>query len=320
MRWIIPLLLLLSSPAWAQRSYTTPYQTPYLSWCPGGSCIGNLNLGRFDLVLADDIYETVRTSDAAAYDLSIMAGSAYPRAAVNTGGANLTLMSGIGQRYITVTNVAISEGDQVSVTINGTAVTKTAKNPGPAGADQFLCITNVGTCATALAAAFSATSGVTATASGAVVYFEPTAGSTVTLSQAITDGAADGAFGTPTNGADGQLLLPDGTQTLPGWTFYLDRDTGIFRGSANVMRLVTGGSTKISVEGNIEMYTHLDMNGFIVYGNSRREIPSADLAVGSCSVYNESFDTGGATVEWCYCRVANAWFCLPSGTVNGPVD
>lgn len=53
-------------------------------------------------------------------------------------------------------------------------------------------------------------------------------------------------------------------------------------------------------------------------------IPTADLAVGACTVNEESFDTGGATKEFCVCGTANTWGCwnLATGAfnANGPAD
>lgn len=260
-------------------------------------------------------------SDVAPTQASIYAANAYPQATVNTSGANILLDPGDGRRFVTVTNVAISELDTITLTINGTAVTRTAKNPGPAGVNEFLCITDVGTCATALAAAYAGVTGVTATVVGAVVYFELTAGSTYSLVPTVSDAGGGGAFAAVTSGNDGQVLLGNrGTQTLPAIAAADDPDTGIHFPSANVMRLGAGGIQKLSIESQIEAYSALDMNSFSLFGVSGFEIPSADLAVGSCVVNRISYDTGGATVEWCHCRVANAWFCLPSGTVNGPAD
>src|SRR3972149_5234777 len=138
------------------------------------------------------------TSEVAPGTLLAEGGDAWPGATVNTTGANLILAGGIGRRIYTVVAYghASMADSTATVTVNGAATVLTE------GVEWTAATSNKAT-ATSPAAAIDAVSGVSATASSAVVRMAPDVGA---YSLTIAKSAADAGM-TATSGTNGVVSV-----------------------------------------------------------------------------------------------------------------
>ena len=161
------------------------------------SMSGDIDVNDFDIIDPSQIYQTAQTSDAAADDLDILAGNAYEEATGgNQAGADLNLASGIGTRQVTIDDYNNCGTDTVTVTIDGTANVLTEGSEWTAASDND-------TTATSLASAIDALTGVSASATAAVVYIVPDEDDTF----AVDLDEGDATCTTLTEGTDGSVVM-----------------------------------------------------------------------------------------------------------------
>lgn len=160
-----------------------------------------------NLSVPSNIYSGETQSDATANELAILGGNAYPQAAVNTMGGDLVLAGGIGTNKITCDDRTIADQDVLTFTVNGsgTTLTESTDFDCEGEASEEACCDNLGTAITT--AAIGITPDCATTAGTCYLSFDHTVR---TFDMAIADGAADGAFGSLTEGADGAAYAPDG--------------------------------------------------------------------------------------------------------------
>lgn len=223
--------------------------SPYVVPPPLNALTGNLRLS-----ISSWVFESARTSDAAAYALYLAGGNAWSQATgASQTGASVYVVGGIGTRQVTCSTFgANAAGDTWTPTINMVAGQVLTARNGGAVANEWNCDTSNANCCVNLKTAVNAQSyNVTAscidgTCSDGKVYLTPSTPSVWGFTQAIAD-AGGGAFGTATSGADGQALLPSGSTALPGLSFAGDPDTGIQRYGANAFYLVSNGTAMLGV-------------------------------------------------------------------------
>jgi hypothetical protein len=135
-------------------------------------------------------------TDIAPSDVSVLAGNAWAEASSNQAGADLNLCSGIGTRQITIVDYTGLQDVTVSLTIDSGTPDDLVEE-----VDWFAATSNTAT-ATSLASAIDALAGVSASATGAVVYITPDVGtSTVVLA------STDEVDLTLTQGTDGSIFF-----------------------------------------------------------------------------------------------------------------
>ena len=137
------------------------------------------------------------TTDVAPDLLLLKAANAWPGATTNTAGADTILAGGIGKRILTV--VDYSHGSMAGSTVT---ITTPFGSTNLEEGDGWDAETSNNATATSLAAAVNGVTGVSASASAAVVRIIPSAG---TYSLTITKTAADAGM-TATSGTDGGIV------------------------------------------------------------------------------------------------------------------
>lgn len=227
-----------------------------LSWkgglsSSGGTISGNLSItGALDVggetLLNDNlilncplcvIYTLGQTTDTAGVDLKVHAGAAWGN---NKAGGDLLIGGGAGSVLITVTDETVGDDDVVTIVIDGTSSTCTE---GVVGANGFDCEPDNDTCATNLATCMHAKTGISASATGAVVNVTPDVG-TFSVRLSIADGGADGVFGVNTKGADGHIYVPTGATNFVSIGGIGDNDTGLGFEGNNKLTIITNGSKR----------------------------------------------------------------------------
>jgi hypothetical protein len=241
----VPLL------AFAQRYPENRYgdQTSY--YTGGTPLVGDV------ITSGTNICEAAVTSDVAPGDLIIHSGATYPQGTQTP--STLFLAGGLDEKYITVSDYTVGSTDTVTTTVNASALAALVE-----GTD-FDCITSNAVCATNLAAAMTAQSGISATAVGSVVYLTPDQCPTWGLYTAVADGGADGTFGTSTNGTDGVVSIGE------DWRFCFDddRDTCIFTDTDDSLRINVGSTTRIQVLSSTTTIAHpLNMQNNYIYATA----------------------------------------------------
>jgi len=189
----------------------------------------------WDYLHAGGISMTDPTTDVAPDPLLLKAANAWPGATANTTGANLILAGGIGRRIFTI--IDYSHGSMAGST--ATITTPLGSTNLEEGEDWTAGTSNNAT-ATSLAAAINGVTGVSASASAAVVRIVPDAG---TYSLTITKTAADAGM-TATSGTDGTIsaiAFGNGTTTLPGLSFQSSAGMGFYLASG-FLTVTTNGT------------------------------------------------------------------------------
>jgi len=76
-----------------------------------------------------------------------------------------------------------------------------------------------------------------------------------------------------------------------------------------------GSTGDVCTGGSLTVDSSTTLSGGVVMSGI-----SADLVAGACTAGTMAWDTGGATVELCYCNTINNWECFTPTTTNGPAD
>lgn len=79
-------------------------------------------------------------------------------------------------------------------------------------------------------------------------------------------------------------------------------------------------ATTIAASGNLTCAALADADVPNALTIDSMTITAGDLAAGSCTLGQVRRDTGGATVELCFCFVSNQWTCISATTTNGPTN
>lgn len=300
---------------------------------------GDLDLAGFNIKNTSIAYQEAQTSDVAADETMTAAGDAWAEATGgNQAGADYHQRGGIGSRQVTIDAFGNCALDTVTTTINGADCVCTEADGG--GANQWDAVTDNGTSATNLAVCVDACSGVSASATAAVVYVQPDVG---TLSVDLAEG--DATCTTLTEGADGsvvvhagysqveiaegRLTVADGTMinedggteiTFPAdgqWQLTPDAATTGFRldsGTADTMTLLTLAGASGAI---LEMDS-----GTLQYGLARRSLgrsgDSMVLRAGQTFIVTQESDNGTAgTAMVTFNSAAAAEMTAATGTQFG---
>ena len=231
------------------------------------------------------------TTDAAPGAAVFGGANAYPQAAVNTTGGNVSLCPGIGRRLFTIVDYSLVDAiDTVTVTVNGSATVKTA-----GGTDWTAATSNAAT-ATSLATAISTISGVSAATSGSSVYLTPSA-TTCTLTLATS---MDAGEGTATSGTDGTA-----TVTALGLSSLAAQATNTVVGNATAVSAAPTALAVGSCSTSASALTWTTNTGFAC--NTAIAASTVTNFTGTTSLTN---NTGAGTLQW---PAAGATLVIPTG-------
>lgn len=150
-------------------------------------------------------------------------------------------------------------------------------------------------------------------------FINSTAAGLMRVSTALHAGAAaSGAINIYTGNQSNAGNYGSGTVTVYSGDTTTDGDTGDV-----ILRTGVAGAGAADA-GDIKLQTHGTVNGITVLGATGAvhifNLPIADLGVGSCTLGQISWDSGGATKELCLCDATNNWECFTPTTTNGPAD
>jgi hypothetical protein len=252
--------------------------------CAGEPCggAGSIDCCTLGGIFEDDaklggnnICQSAPTSDVAPDDLIVSSAPAYPQGTQTA--SDLILAGGLDEKYITVDDYTLATTDTVTTTVNDTALAALVE-----GTD-FDCITSNAVCATNLAAAMTAQSGITAAAVGAVVYLTPIQCPTWGLSTAVADGGVDGAFATATNGTDGVVRLGSDLDLNGAHALIVDADGDSLIEAAgdDIVDFDAGGVTRLRLQNTqVKTWVPFEMNGQRVWDDGA----AVDIgSTGGCS-------------------------------------
>lgn len=290
------------------------------------------------------IYQAAADSDVAACGVTVKAGNAYPEATVNTSGADLTLCGGAGVDQITIDDSTLGAGDTVAIVVDGSSTTYTE------GVD-FACVAvSNDVCAANLCTAVDGHASLSCSNTATPIYITPAAG-VCTTTITISDGGVDGAFATDAEGVSGVVRV-GADQTYPDLSlqvgsaktgfatlnnlllYYIDgtyvanyTDTsvryqvplllynaGSYVGNVTHFTAIGGAATTShsAAAGDVVTYDMLEVNGELKLDGVQEDIGA------TCTTGDTAIDTGGATVELCYCTTTDTWYCAAMSA--GPAD
>jgi len=299
------------------------------------------------------IYTNAATTDASPPGISIRSGDAYPLATgTRVYGANTCALGGSGSRKAVVADYTACTGDNIGVVINGVTNTLTA------GTHWTAATSNEATCAsicTAIDALVGVSCSECSSASVPVVIDPGCNVVKLTTSDAacvaVTNysdgqllvGPGDGAFpaiATPADKDSGFYWFQDGYwyysgNGSPSVYFYsggmgmgTNKTLGLY-GTGTGARLINLSAVPTAI-GTYPTNLHGLGSGsagtggsFIVNGDSYLDgllsLSGIMRDVGAtCAAGDVAIDTGGGTVEFCYCRATDTWGCVP--LTSGPAD
>lgn len=237
------------------------------------------------------------TGDTAARSNVIRGSNAYPQAATNTSGGAQCVAGGIGRRLFTVVTYGSLSGKTATVNVTDATgtITATVKTEGV----NWTGATSNAVTATSLASALNSITGISATASGAVVYITP-----ASTTCALTISTNAGAPMTATSGTDGTLTVA--APSLTGASLASPTITGHATIEGQTLTGVTG-------TGKLVLDTSPSINGapvartgptFLIYRGSSATFTNNSVVI-------RALDTAGIDTA-SICDVVTNYRCTPN--------
>lgn len=247
----------------------------------GGSIGDDITIG--DCIVLDDngVQGCVRTTDVAPNDVLLTGQTAYPEASVNTTGADVHLAGGLGSKSVTVDDYNNCGTDTVTVTIDGSASVLTE-------ASEWTAATSNAATATSLASAIDALTGVSASATAAVVYVTKD-----DTTSAITLAEGDATCTTIANGTDGKIK----TFTELQLQSTLDSNDNLVYNSGGAIELGTAGTPGSAAAGDIYTGGDLEIDG-VVYSDGGVVLANDQtLVLGPGPLYSLQYNSSGTKLD-----------------------